>query len=971
MNLENVKNWETLILNVLSSLRKEEIDEKMADDSFFEEAFNNLGPLANLPDLNDEERSRVEFHIRSSISTSFSLEGNILANTDVERWLDDKRGEIEWNFWNAYKQYLLKQGRPLALINENSEIIDNILDLSGDPHTEGRWARKGLVMGNVQSGKTQNFIGLLNKAVDVGYKIIIVLGGHQNELRNQTQARIDEGFIGKLSRNLIEAGIATGAEPVGVGLEPSRQMDAEVVAFTTTEQDFNTRLANGLNYPLRNTEMPVVFCVKKIKPILESLKRWIVENNNLAEDGTLEAPLLFIDDESDYASINAKKHKEEISAINAEIRSILSKFSKSTYVGYSATPFGNVFIDPDEDDDILAEDLFPKDFMIRIPVPEEYCGQEFFYANQNDGGDFEDESNVSSPVIVINDNEDMLPISKQKKDMEIGSLPKSLEDAICCFILNGAIKKIREDVSEKHDTMLVNVTHFNALQIKVQEKISDFMDVGKDRFESYWGLGPKGSLKDPFIKEVKNNFEKYYSIKESWEDVFEELKWSVNKIKILRVNSTARDQESLDYSVYPKGLSVIAIGGHKLSRGLTLEGLSISYFARNSRSYDTLMQMCRWFGYRPGYKDICKVFMPKQSLEWYRFISGAILELYAELDKMVRLNRTPKDFGLKVRNHPGSLIITAKNKIGYAANTVKSYEIWGQRIKRFSFYDDEKKNKENLKYCNNFLKNLTQEGIETEQWEKNENDSSKIYHDVPHEKIIDFIENIKINDDQLIENTHVINSIRALCEGENSPKFKICLFTAETQSETWWSKKIQDQEGFVESYTLDGVVVKPGLRKAGSNRALIESSMSDLGDPNAERKFIHPDLRQKVEDECKKKRATSADYIRSDDRDFPGLSIYLFNLGILSPQDAMQNASEGDPQHLRSVRYAFPGQPTLGYAISFPILENMRDMNDAEIREMNREASTQYLVTRIHEKLQMDLFEEQEDDFDVEHGGDA
>ena len=114
------------------------------------------------------------------------MEGNILANDDVERWLDDKRGEIEWNFWNAYKQYLIKQGRPLALINENSEIIDSILDLSGDPNTSGKWARKGLVMGNVQSGKTQNFIGLLNKAVDVGYKIIIVLGGHQNELRNQT-----------------------------------------------------------------------------------------------------------------------------------------------------------------------------------------------------------------------------------------------------------------------------------------------------------------------------------------------------------------------------------------------------------------------------------------------------------------------------------------------------------------------------------------------------------------------------------------------------------------------------------------------------------------------------------------------------------------------------------------------------------------------------------------------------------------
>ena len=122
MNIENVSKWEITILNGLSSLKKEEVDKKINDDNFFADSFNLLMPLFNLPDLNDEEKSRVEFLIRSSIETSFSLEGNILANHDVERWLDDKRGELDWNFWNAYKQYLLKQGRPLALINENSEL---------------------------------------------------------------------------------------------------------------------------------------------------------------------------------------------------------------------------------------------------------------------------------------------------------------------------------------------------------------------------------------------------------------------------------------------------------------------------------------------------------------------------------------------------------------------------------------------------------------------------------------------------------------------------------------------------------------------------------------------------------------------------------------------------------------------------------------------------------------------------------
>ncbi len=966
MNQQNIKLWTDQLIRLISI---NEITSISDDD--LNTYISDLESSPLFPNLSEEEKNRVTFNIKSSIETSFSLEGNVLVNPDVVRWLGDKRTTFDWSYWKAYKEFLITQGRPLGLINENSEIIDNILDLSGDPKTPGKWSRKGLVMGNVQSGKTQNFIGLLNKAADVGYKIIIVLGGHQNELREQTQIRIDEGFVGRVPRRHVRNNQISSdmRNKFGVGLY--RDDTKSPISVTTIDGDFNKAAANTNNFNLEDHEdTPVIFCIKKFTPTLRNLKEWIVETHALGDDGQLESPLLFIDDESDYATVNTAYNRDDVTAVNAEIREILTKFKKSTYVGYSATPFSNIFIDPEEYDDALQDDLFPKDFMIRIPVPEAYCGQDFFFssAEENNENELAEGENNISPTIEISDNEDLIDFSGHKKNTEVRNLSRSLEDAICCFVLNMSIKKCRENVSEKHDSMLINVTYINILQEEVKKKVLKFKNDLLEAIDSNHALGPSEALQSSLISRLKNNYETYYSIEESWEEIFENIEWAINKIEVRIVSGAANGDPALNYSDHPNGLAVIAIGGHKLSRGLTLEGLSISYFTRNARAYDTLMQMCRWFGYKEGYKDICKVFMPRTSIEWYSFIKGAIDDLYSELDKMVKQNRTPSEFGLKVRNHPGSLIVSAKNKIAVGANEYVSFDLWGQRIPRFSFFNDEAKNDANLEYCKEFLQSLS-ETHETSQWEENEGDETKIYHEVPFEKVIDFINNMHLNDGVNVENIHVIKSIKAL-EKADAPKFKVCLFTAARQAPQWWSQRIPNNDGLVSSYLMDGVNVVPGLRSTSLKNNLIQAKVRDLGDSNAERKFLPPAERQQVQENCLRNRAINSDYIRADSRDFPGLSIHLFNLGILSPGDAQASAEDG-PQVLQSARYAFPGKPSIGYSVSFPLKESMRGLSEEGFIEMNKASTHQYVVNAIYTKNQLNLFDDNEENFDEDDSEEA
>tara|TARA_B100000989_G_scaffold176061_1_gene132149 strand:+ start:3871 stop:6762 length:2892 start_codon:yes stop_codon:yes gene_type:complete len=935
------------------------------DGDMVEQAFSNLLMMDMFAGLTEEEVNLAKFKVSSSFATKFTDTGAVLSDDSVPRWLDAKRGNIDWSYWKSYKDYLIKENRSVAVINKNSDIIDNILDFSGDPLTPGNWSRKGLVMGNVQSGKTQNFIGLLNKAADVGYKIIIVLGGHQNELRKQTQLRIDEGFVGLESKHL------TNATTKIIGVGNFREATKVIHSFTSTLKDFSLNVARTLGYNLNDQgAAPIVLCVKKNATILKNLDKWIVENHNLEDGNTLSAPMLLIDDEADYASINSKESSNQITAINGLIRTILKRFKKTTYVGYSATPFANIFIDPATDDEMYGHDLFPANFLIRIPTPEEYSGQDYFFP-END----ETSSPLLEPVIKINDSEDMIPIRGQKKNTSLGDLPESLELATRCFILNIAIKMHRLEnniTSEKHDTFLINMSHLNILQQGIKDEIEKYLNECKEFIGAHHGLGPEKSLQNNFLKELKDTFLMYYSIEESWEDIFEYLNSAAQKIKIFIVNAARKDstgnlQEPLDYSLYESGLAAIAIGGHKLSRGLTLEGLSISYFARNSKSYDTLMQMCRWFGYRPGYKELCKLFTIPDSVTYYAFISDAIRDLYSELDKMIELGLTPKDFGLKIRNHPGSLIITTRNRMGTAKNKLAFIDLYGTSIKRFRFYNDEAKNRNNLSYCSDFLNDLENNG-RSMIWE---GDSSKVFLNVPYKKIVDFIRKMEISDDQIITNENLIETIERFSQQRNAPDFRVCLFSQRTQG-AWWKEAVEDE--LTHNFNIGGIDVVPAMRKVSSQGSQLIPEKLNLGNNDDEKLFLEPASRKNMQESSDKSKLYSSDYIRSNERDFPGLMIYLFNLGILEPKNAKILESEADRESseiiLRNAKIAFgKGAPTIGYSLSLPILENQRDMSVEKLKELNKESLIQYMVNSVWDEQQMELFDETENDFG-EDGGD-
>ena len=337
--------------------------------------------LISFPEqLTDDEREYIKFTLGNQFTLDLSHKGTVLNNPDVKRWLDNAKTDIEWNYWNAFNEFLQNdEGRPIKVIEENERIIDSILDLSGNPQIEGAWARKGLVMGNVQSGKTQNYIGLINKAMDSGYKVIILLGGHMNNLRKQTQVRVDEGVIGRESTHIVSAHLGA---PKRIGVGKYRTQDVATATSSDEKGDFNKNLANNLGIAFNNLKDPIILTVKKNHSILKNLYEWIKTKHLLdPEDGKkLDLPLLFIDDEADWASINSKAHRNEITSTNKSIREILGLFNRSTYVAYTATPFANIFIDPESADEMYGDDLFPKDFMIRVPCSRCISRSKFLFS---------------------------------------------------------------------------------------------------------------------------------------------------------------------------------------------------------------------------------------------------------------------------------------------------------------------------------------------------------------------------------------------------------------------------------------------------------------------------------------------------------------------------------------------------------------------------------------------------------------
>ncbi|MFE9723769.1 Z1 domain-containing protein [Streptomyces sp. NPDC005794] len=551
----------------------------------------------------------------------FKEPGATVISREFTSWYSRDTAAARAFYWNSYEQTLRRKGWSDAAVSSLDEASHAVVERLSDPTRTEAYGARGLVVGYVQSGKTANFTGVTAKAVDAGYRLVIVLGGTLNLLRGQTQRRLDMELIGR--ENILR-----GADPadtdalVGVdyqddedwpakfvshGGRPSTLGSFDIERLTTRDNDYKS-LETGiraLEFDKQDRTQPLyvpdnlhhaaarVMVVKKNSPVLTKLIK------DLKKIGPIlsEIPALIIDDESDQASVNTTDPKKwedgkvVRKAINGQITQLLALLPRAQYVGYTATPFANVFVDPGDE-----EDIFPRDFLISLPRPTGYMGVQDFHDLESEGT--AEETHVRG---IHDDTGDRL------------------QDALDAFVLTGALKLYRaaHGVPEgpfRHHTMLVHES--------VRQREHAVLAL---RINSMWHrsayTGQEGHARLAAL--LADDFQRFADEDLPTPMSYDDLKPFVSRARqlinsggepVIIVNGdTERDYEQpeLDFDRTPHVWKIL-VGGTKLSRGFTIEGLTVTYYRRTTQQSDTLMQMGRWFGFRPGYRDLVRLFIGRQ-----------------------------------------------------------------------------------------------------------------------------------------------------------------------------------------------------------------------------------------------------------------------------------------------------------------------------------------------------------------------
>lgn len=701
----NVEQLETVISAYINSVYKEV---PPTEDEFAEKAALLRKSNSELMPVTDQEFEDILTRLRQSLVIQMDVGVYINdSQNGHQSWLPAKRADFDFFFWNRYRKYLeeVKHWNPRVTTNLG-RISDEILDLCGDPEKD-HFSIKGLVLGDVQSGKTANYTAICNKAADTGYRIIIVLAGLQENLRKQTQERLDAECAGRKSEYYLDPKAEQGIknQAVGVGRYGT---DRKIALFTSVTKDFDSGVLRSNNLGIENVNCPVILVVKKNKRILNNLIKWLSSNNTHNAAGQIELPLLLIDDEADNASVNTKDPDSAPAAINDCIRKLLQLFSKTTYLGITATPFANIFIDPEND-----QDLFPADFIYALSAPTNYIGADRIFGD--DGDSFGMLQHIDTLGL-----EACFP-AKHKKDHTVSKLPDDLYEAANYFLLANAIRDYRGDKTD-HRSMMVHISLYTHVQNQIAEMLGFWLEQVKSDLRNYSKLPVQKAEQIPSIRALHDVWEKHglESVSTAaWEDILRTYLYpAVAPIDVRAVN-TKTGAASLDYFNHKDdGLRVIAVGGNSLSRGLTLEGLCVTYFHRNTKMYDTLMQMGRWFGYRPNYEDLVKIWMSDEAIDWYGQITRATAELKEEIFRMRRANKKPTDFGLKVRQDPGTLIVTARNKMRTATDITCPITVSGKLLETPRLIAVPKTLEDNEKIFKDFVCSLSEYGDRLENTER-------------------------------------------------------------------------------------------------------------------------------------------------------------------------------------------------------------------------------------------------------------
>lgn len=558
-----------------------------------------------------------------------------------------------WINWSRHEAYLRSQSkwRPHQVASVAEESLRIISKTT--PVGRSEFQCRGLVVGYVQSGKTANFTAVAARAADVGYRLIIVLSGIHDSLRNQTQKRLD-------------------LELAGTGVD--------WITLTDETTDFHEpEVADGFA-----STGTVLIVAKKITPILKRLNQWF----DKLEGRLAEVPVLLIDDEADQASINTRGNQRDPSIdadtapdddaapspTNALIRDILRKIPRATYIAYTATPFANILIDPDASDSEVAGDLFPRDFIVQLPRPDGYTGTEELFGTSAQGRDVLRSVNPA-------DVEALKPKQRRKSEVIVArgplDLPQSLADALLTFALVGAIRLLRGQSGKPH-TMLVHVSRLQQDQLRIGDAIKEQIrnwfhhesaepGVLRQMFRST--LARLGKVELPCTEDV----------------VLEEAETNLNRLVVVVLNSTTGDE--LEYDVKP-GRQLVAVGGNRLSRGLTLEGLTIAYFLRTTTLADALLQMARWYGFRAGFEDLIRIWTTEGIAQW--FVELAVVEesLRDSIAALNKAGRRPDQMAIRMRAH-SKLLLTSKNKSKMQADDARSWSGENPQTILFPLYDRE------------------------------------------------------------------------------------------------------------------------------------------------------------------------------------------------------------------------------------------------------------------------------------------
>lgn len=628
---------------------------------------------SGLPDIGDEDLRAAIAEIEAREQVTIGRPTKLKDDTGHVPWYFGQRRSEGREFYDRYAAYLHQvEGWGTGLLDSLDESTDAVMELLEAPERPGPWDRRGLVLGHVQSGKTANYAGLLCKAADAGYRLLIVLAGMHNVLRLQTQLRLDRDFLGYKSTSV---GSPEGFTWVGVG-NIDRRPRADFLTTRTAGGDFNRAAADRAG--IAPESRPLLLVVKKNAKILANLNAWV--GDFLVPRGdTREIPLLVIDDEADQASVDTGEQDfvdglpdpdYEPKRVNGEIRKLLKSFHKSAYVAYTATPFANILVHDQRETDEHGADVFPRSFIINLPRPSSYIGPVEVFGIAREGAPQDRILDAFREVDQVREN--WMPQDHDRSHVPTYDgeerIPPSLEEAVMAFVLAGAARRARGQAN-KHNSMLIHVSRFKDLHRVVHSQVDEWFTAFRRqlryspaevtrRLSELW----HSDFVPSSAESLANGFDPGVAMP-AWEAVREQLANLVDQTKVVVVNSDSL--EPLDYEAYSDtGLNVIAVGGDKLSRGLTLEGLSVSYFLRASRMYDSLMQMGRWFGYRHGYVDLCRLYTTEDLRLHYRHVASAAEELREQLDHMQALGETPERYGLKIQSH-SVLLVTARNKMRY------------------------------------------------------------------------------------------------------------------------------------------------------------------------------------------------------------------------------------------------------------------------------------------------------------------